>query len=199
MKKVTLFFKPTTSLKCIIGISLQLLLLSCSVNKPMTTSLWKDDLAHAMPTQNEYFIMFPNTDVIEETYNNSKAMRIIIKITDDKMQQKVLLNGLTVWIDTTGKRKEVFAIVFPSASEAMKSSFTGFPPLDGNHKGFDIFIGSKIADQKFVYDQFVFIGRNERSDLPLERCLCRTPPTARKPSGDRWPISCGPSSPSSAH
>ncbi|MDA3954016.1 MAG: hypothetical protein PF485_10230 [Bacteroidales bacterium] len=58
--------------------------------------------------------------------NDEKNLYIRININDQSIQKKLMLAGLTMWIDTTGKKKEYLCITCPIEKP--------FPKMDRNKK-----------------------------------------------------------------
>lgn len=92
-------------------------LYSCSPSKQCLKSEWQNNLQTNKSTT-EGFIALSNPSVLVKISNNKQAILIDIKFSNKELQFKTLLNGLTVWIDTTGKTKKKFAIQFPQANIA---------------------------------------------------------------------------------
>jgi len=98
-------------------------MISCLSSKPVTPSQWKTDFSNVEPTLNEGYMTFPDTRIIVKTYNSSDALCIYIRFLDNQDQHKVLMNGLSIWIDVTAGKKENFGVIFSptylSAAESM--------------------------------------------------------------------------------
>jgi len=55
-------------------------------------------------------------------YNDDQYLYVVMSVTDRTIQKKILMGGLTFWMDTIAKKKEQFGITFPRAG-SMKNSF----------------------------------------------------------------------------
>lgn len=66
-----------------------------------------------------------------DTRNNDSMLYVCVKITDQKFQMKALVAGMTLYIDTLGKRKQQVAIQYPIRNKDASIGF-GKPgsPLD---------------------------------------------------------------------
>ena len=61
------------------------------------------------------FSIFADGKALVKVYNNPDGIKIQLVAADELTQQKWFFNGLTVYIDPTGKEKDKYAIIFPSA------------------------------------------------------------------------------------
>jgi len=132
-------------------------LTSCDSRRLIATSQWKANLSQPEQNINEGCFALSNPEVLVKTCNNQEAIQISIKINSKDLQFKTLMNGLTVWIDTTGKSKKKFAIQFPQANPMPD----GLPSLNPNQK--DSYILNLISGVNF---EGAIISCNEQ-EMPL--------------------------------
>ncbi|MBP1640401.1 MAG: hypothetical protein H6Q17_1984 [Bacteroidetes bacterium] len=79
----------------------------------------------ATPDSSTLFMSFANDKMLIRAFNNATGFYIQLVATDDPTQQKLLFNGLTVYIDPTGKGKDRYAVIFPSLMSLRQQSGPG--------------------------------------------------------------------------
>jgi len=86
----------------------------------------------ATPDSSTALTLFADDNVLIRSFNNSTGFYLQLIAANDPSQQKLLTNGLTVYIDPTGKRKDRYAIIFPSLMSVRQQNVqSGFmPPRD---------------------------------------------------------------------
>ena len=89
--------------------------------KVVTVSTYNADLnAIGTPDSLMSLASFADGKVWIKVYHNADGVKIQLIANDEMTQQKLLMNGLTVYIDPTGKEKDKYAVIFPSAMSLMK-------------------------------------------------------------------------------
>lgn len=66
--------------------------------------------------------------------SDSEYLFVQLNILHPAMQMRMLMQGLTMYIDPTGKKKEKYAIVFPSASDVQNIMYENVPSASRLHK-----------------------------------------------------------------
>ncbi len=61
--------------------------------------------------------------MLYSVYNDDQNLYVVMSVTDKTVQKKILMAGLTFWMDTIAKKKEQLGITFPRAG-SMKNSFS---------------------------------------------------------------------------
>lgn len=90
--------------------------------------------------------------------NDQENLYIRLNITDQTIQRKILMAGLTLWIDTTGKKKENIGIISPiqkAPSRMDRSAMKGMntpPAFDKNQLLEAEFIGFSESIQSYYID-----------------------------------------------
>jgi hypothetical protein len=87
-----------------------LLLISCGSQKVLE-SYWHDEnftksIAGKLKYDEESGFMYAVS-------NDKENLYIDIRVSDKTVQRKILSMGMTVWIDTTGKKQETMGVTFP--------------------------------------------------------------------------------------
>lgn len=83
--------------------------------KLVTQSQYCADFATvAAPDSSTILSSFADDKALVRIFNNPTGFYIQLIAADDQTQQKLLFNGLTVYIDPTGKGKDKYAVIFPS-------------------------------------------------------------------------------------
>jgi hypothetical protein len=75
-----------------------------------------------IPDSVQIFTPFAEGKALIRVYSNDAGIRVQLVAADDATQQKWLFNGLTVYIDPTGKGKDKYAMIFPSAMSLGRQS-----------------------------------------------------------------------------
>jgi len=111
-KKVVL----NNSIKNILIISLFLVLLSSCKTKSIYTSSWNGNPQGLIENKNNHVEdMHYDTDakMLYGLINDNENLYILLEVSDKTVQKKILISGLTFWMDTIGKKKEQLGITFP--------------------------------------------------------------------------------------
>ncbi|MTK53136.1 hypothetical protein [Paludibacter sp.] len=66
------------------------------------------------PDSSTMFASFADGKVLIRAFNNPTGFFIQLVAADEQTQQKLLFNGMTVYVDPTGKEKDKYAVIFPS-------------------------------------------------------------------------------------
>ena len=83
--------------------------------KLVTQSQYCADFASVTPPDSStMFSSFADGKVLIRAFNNPTGFYIQLLAADEQTQQKLLVNGLTVYVDPTGKEKDKYAVIFPS-------------------------------------------------------------------------------------
>jgi hypothetical protein len=61
----------------------------------------------------ENLLYDPKSGLLYKVSNDDNNLYIMLKIVDENSQRKMLMGGLSVWIDTTNHKKEIFGVIFP--------------------------------------------------------------------------------------
>lgn len=107
--------------RIIISFFVLLLITACGGSKKLNQSSWQ--IAQGVPelTSDDWLsnmIYDKNSGIIYSISNDKSFLYIRLKSSDRLLKSKIILAGATIWIDTTGKRKEDVGIAFPRKMEA---------------------------------------------------------------------------------
>ena len=64
-------------------------------------------------------------NVLYSINNDNTNLYVNLMIADPKTQNKILKNGFTLWIDTTGGKKQTLGVAYPLPSKENKESQSG--------------------------------------------------------------------------
>jgi hypothetical protein len=94
-----------------------LLILACSKNPIYQSKHETIDLQQSTFSSLSYDSLQPTAGgkFFYGIFNDDQVINIRLKITDETTQKKMLFNGMTIWIDKTGKHKEKLGFKFPAA------------------------------------------------------------------------------------
>lgn len=99
--------------------------------------------------------------------NDSDYLYILLRAADRQTQAKIMRNGLTVWLDPSGKKQKTFGVHYPLGMEARQN----FPFTKVQRMGINIeeLKGrvTEMADTMEVLGP----GKNERKMVPIESDL----------------------------
>jgi hypothetical protein len=86
----------------------------------------------ATPDSATALASFADDKLLIRAFNNPTGFYLQLVAANDPTQQKLLSNGLTVYIDPTGKGKDRYAVIFPSAMSLRQQNGQGgfMPPRD---------------------------------------------------------------------
>src|SRR5438876_522138 len=112
------------SIKTLLPLFLLALLSSCS--KTIYDNVWQSKPVTVDGNSKEWEIPLRFYDSKSKLQyivtNDSSNMYVCIRVTDERLQAKIMNAGMSVWIDTTGKNKQQVGITFPlGSSERSKS------------------------------------------------------------------------------
>lgn len=55
-------------------------------------------------------------------YNTASSLRVYLAVTDPQQQEKIVMNGIQLWIDARGKKNKKTGILYPFVSTVNKTS-----------------------------------------------------------------------------
>jgi hypothetical protein len=136
----------------IIAISSLLLLTGCGVyeatfqEKPLNIDGSSSDWTTTLDSKD-------NSSYSYGISNDKQNLYIRININDQSIQRKLILGGLTVWIDTTGKKKENLGITCPTKKDFIKTDRENNLKWDNNQLLEAKFKGFSNSDEiHFLYN-----------------------------------------------
>lgn len=112
-------FKNThfkNSLLSVLIVSLFLVLSNSCKTKNIYTSSWNGNPKGLIENKSrDVENMHYNADakMLYGIINDQNNLYILLEVSDKTVQKKILISGLTFWMDTIGKKKEQFGITFP--------------------------------------------------------------------------------------
>jgi hypothetical protein len=74
------------------------------------------------PDSSTIFSSFADGKILIRAFNNPNGFFIQLVAADEQTQQKLLFNGMTVYVDPTGKEKDKYAVIFPSMMSLRQQS-----------------------------------------------------------------------------
>lgn len=90
---------------------------SCHAQKFILNSVWRDSAITIDGNPSDWDQPFPyfdsKTKLQYSVVNDAKYIYISVKTNDDKAQMKIMRAGMDVWLDVSGKKKEVATIHCP--------------------------------------------------------------------------------------
>lgn len=106
----------------LLTLCLTMILGTLTAQKNTMTSLWRDSaiVIDGSPTDWEpVFRYYDSKSKLQySVVNDSQYVYVCLKTTDEQAQMKIMRAGMSVWFDTTGKKKEVSGVHFPLKGEA---------------------------------------------------------------------------------
>ncbi len=124
----------TKYLKTLTYIALACGLSSVANAKPklITQSKYCADFATvAIPDSSTMLTSFADGQALIRAFNNPTGFYLQIEAADESTQQKLLFNGLTVYIDPNGKGKDKYAVIFPAMMSLRQQMGPGGMNLGG--------------------------------------------------------------------
>jgi len=120
----------STSVVILIGI----LFTSCSPKAEYISAFYKQDVTNFESKLSAKGMLYDkNSGILYKISNNDKFLVADLQINSEVTQKKVLLFGLSMWIDETGKRKKNVGIKYPLGSKGFsKSSMQKMKEIRGN-------------------------------------------------------------------
>ncbi|MCF6239837.1 MAG: hypothetical protein L3J74_00665, partial [Bacteroidales bacterium] len=115
----------TTLLAVVITTVLFFSLFSCKTQSVYTVNRIEQtgDLNHTTSKRIDEMQYSKDARMLYSVYNDDQNLYVVMSVTDKTVQKKILIAGLTFWMDTVAKKKEQFGITFPRAG-SMKNSFS---------------------------------------------------------------------------
>lgn len=118
--------KSKIRLSVIFTAALSLLLLpSCKTQSVYTINRVEqaEDLNQSTSKSIEDMRYSKDARMLYSVYNDDQNLYVVMSVMDKTVQKKILMAGLTFWMDTIAKKKEQLGITFPRAG-SMKNSFS---------------------------------------------------------------------------
>ncbi len=115
----------------IISLLLSAMLFISSCSQTHYTSSWQtDDFSVLRKSETTQPLRFydAKSKLQYNISNDSKNIYVCIKVTDELYQAKILLAGMQVNIDTSGKKVQPACILYPLSAEKKPKSATGMKP-----------------------------------------------------------------------
>ncbi len=109
------------------AVTLFLILVSSCKTQSVYTSKWIDDPAHLNQLDEETVENMhysPDAKMFYNIFNDDERLYAVMLVNDQITQKKIMMAGLTFWMDTIAKKKRNFMIAFPLPG-SMKNSFEG--------------------------------------------------------------------------
>jgi hypothetical protein len=100
-------------------------LLVCSV---LHLSLSAQTIENKYESKTDSFTYDTPSRIYYSFLSDNKNVYIKLKIQDPLIQRKILSFGLTIWVDTTNRKKEKMGIHFPKGREKEEGNRGGFRP-----------------------------------------------------------------------
>jgi hypothetical protein len=107
--------KKVINTKCLIINLLLAILSACGTSKNITSN-WQEKPLIATGVEKDWgeALMFDDKSKFwYRVSNDDRNLYIMLKMDDESLKRKVLMNGLKVFIDTTNHKKEKFGVHFP--------------------------------------------------------------------------------------
>ncbi len=104
--------------------SMSLLFFSCQTTLPTASSLREQQL-ETVPALTDEFVPFSETGVFGRVTHNDSLMMVQLKIQDDPVMMRLLMMGLTIWVDNTASREQEIGVVFPGAGPVLRQRAAG--------------------------------------------------------------------------
>jgi len=103
--------------------SVAILFASCSSKTQYLNALYTQD---AVNTENQSIakdmLYDKNSGILYKISNDEEFLVADLQISSEVTQKKILLFGLTIWVDETGKRKKYAGVKYPMGSTGFKKS-----------------------------------------------------------------------------
>lgn len=109
------------SLLSMLILSLLVVLSPSCKTQNIYTSSWAEN-PNKLPKQVNDLQYNTDTKMLYGIFNDKENLYLVLRVTDKTVQKKILMGGLTFWMDTIGKKKKQFGITFPQAG-SMKNRF----------------------------------------------------------------------------
>jgi len=113
-----------------LGILLSMLIMSCSSPKGVL-NLWKTNInCNGKLDEWKTPLRFAKNRMQYDFSNNEDTLFICVKMADELMNKKVMMNGLNLWIDTSARQKDRMCIGITSNKPKSKEIEIGRNPID---------------------------------------------------------------------
>jgi hypothetical protein len=113
-------------------------LFACCAGKPVQQCSWQQPQIETDGLSEEWtnsLKVDSKSGMVYGISNNETHLNILLKISNEAIQQKIMMTGLTCWIDPCAKEHKTFGIVFPE-KEAHPGNMRHDPPqMMGNQSG----------------------------------------------------------------
>ena len=97
---------------------------SCQTVLPVASG-FRDDALQVKPALTDEFTAFNDNEILGRVSYSDSAMQVQLKIDEPRVMMRLLLNGLTVWVDSTASRKKEVGVVFPAAGPVLRQMTPG--------------------------------------------------------------------------
>ena len=147
------------------GFCFLLLFLAGCGNKPIYTSTWSSNevVIDARLTDWKSEMMYDKkSKILYNIGNDGSNILLCFKITEPGVKNKIMMRGLTVWIDSTGKQKKALGIQYPMARRRIASPSGQMPPRQPDSSQ-----QRERVDRSLMPDRLELIGFSEevKSDI----------------------------------
>lgn len=138
------------------------LLSSCSPKTQYINTWYKQDTVKIEESSPVEGMFYDNkSGLLYKISNDNEFLTADLQINNEAVQKKILLFGLTMWIDTTGKMKKNIGVKFPVRSSGLnKSSGEKMKEFQGNFKQRK----KMIADNSY---EIAIIGQKGTDDVVI--------------------------------
>ncbi len=109
---------------CLVVVSMSLLFFSCQTTLPTASSLREQQLETVQGITDE-FVSFSEAGVFGRVTHNDSLMMVQLKIQDDPVMMRLLMMGLTIWVDPAASREQEVGVVFPGAGPVLRQRPVG--------------------------------------------------------------------------
>ncbi len=92
------------------------LMSSCKSQKSVYSSSWIDnpERLNKVAAENvEHMHYNPDAKMFYNIFNDSERLYVMMLVNDKVVQKKIMMAGLTFWMDTIPKKKKIYKIIFP--------------------------------------------------------------------------------------
>ena len=103
--------------------SMALVFTSCSNKTQYVNALYKQDVVKTESQSTAKDMLYDNNSgILYKISNDEEFLVVDLQISSEVTQKKVLLFGLTTWLDETGKKKKNAGVKYPMGSTGFKKS-----------------------------------------------------------------------------
>jgi hypothetical protein len=122
MKKPSFFSAPI--FVSVLFAGLLLAVSGCQTALPVVSG-FRDDGLQVKQAISDEFTAFNESKILGRVSYNDSAMQVQLKIDEPRVMMRLLLNGLTVWVDSTASRRKEVGVVFPAAGPVLRQMAPG--------------------------------------------------------------------------